>query len=181
MRHLTCDPNVELIGQTVLAFRDNLNKNEIIPYLEAEGLVDLKPDQWYPAYKLLNVLNELGKTGNMSSNYVALGMSTVEKMVVPPEMEALPLEAILNGWDDLYHLQHRGNADIGSVSVIKINDKHFRTVHHHIYPDDMTYGVAYGLAKRWLPRGTHFTVMYDQTEPNLDNGGSRTIIDIMWE
>jgi hypothetical protein len=45
----------------------------------------------------------------------------------------------------------------------------------------MTYGMAYGMAKRWLPRGTHFSVRYDPNIPNMDNGGEVTIIHVKWE
>ncbi|MEP7284317.1 MAG: hypothetical protein ABI947_00955, partial [Chloroflexota bacterium] len=68
-----------------------------------------------------------------------------------------------------------------SLSLFPIADKvYYKSVHQHVYPDDLTYGVAYGLAKRWLPQGTRFKVYYDEAVPSLDRGGSVTTIHIEW-
>ncbi len=179
MRHLTCDPKTEVIGQTVLSFIDNVQADEIRPYLAKHGLADIKPDVWYPCHLWLDVMNDLAKETNLSSNLVAIGMGVVDKMLVPPEMEKLTVGDILMGWNDLYHLQHR-NGEIGYVKTEKVSDTHYKTIHLHLYPDDFTYGIAYGMAKRWLPKGTRFTVKYDPDVPALDKGGNLTIIHVSW-
>lgn len=179
MRRLTCDSDVELIGQTVQAYLDNMESENIQPILEKHDLLNIQPDQWYSAQQFLNVLNELSERSNMSSSFVAIGMAVVEKMVVPPELEAASLGEVLAGWNNLYQIQHRGG-EIGYIVVEKISDTHYKTIHRNIYPDDMSYGVAYGLARRWLPKGTPFTVKYDEHEKRMDNGGVETIIHLQW-
>lgn len=179
MRHLTCDPNAMAIGQTMLAYLDNLAGENIKPILEKHNLTTIKPDEWYPLQPFLDVLNDLSNQSDMSSNYVAIGMATVENMIIPPEVESLTLAQVLEGWDDLYQIQHRGG-DVGKVIVEKVTDTHYQTHLQHVYPDDMTYGVAYGLARRWLPKGTPFTVKYDETVKRRDLGGEDTILHIIW-
>jgi len=51
MRNLACDPQTEMIGQTGLSFVDNLQAEEVEPYLVKYGLTDVKPEQWYQALK----------------------------------------------------------------------------------------------------------------------------------
>jgi hypothetical protein len=179
MRILTCDPQTEIIGQTVLSFVDNVQADEIQPYLVKYGLEHIQPELWYPAKKQLDMMNDMAREVNLSSNLVAIGMAIVEKMLLPPEMETAPLANILLGWDGLYHMQHRGG-EIGYVKTERISDTHYTTTHRHIYPDDMTYGLAYGMARRWLPSTTRFTVKYDENIPNRDNGGDVTVIHVEW-
>lgn len=185
MRHLSCDPGMELIGQAALSFINNVQSSEIHPYLVKYGLTNVQPDQWYPASKIMDLMNDMAHGTNLTSNLVAIGMEIATNMVMPPEMEHAPLVAILEAWDVLYHMQHRNlvnpGVDIGYVKLEKVTENHYTTIHRHLYPDDMTYGLAYGMAKRFLPKGTHFKVKYDSEAPNRDQGGSVTIIHIMWD
>jgi len=95
-------------------------------------------------------------------------------------MNAHSLPDILMCWDDLYQMQHRGG-DVGKIVIEKISETHYRSIQTTVYPDDLSYGVGHGFAKRWLPRGTHFTVEYDLNEPAMDRGGEQTIIHFKWE
>ena len=76
-----------------------------------------------------------------------------------------------------YHSAHR-NGDIGHVIGERVEDKYYRINLEDIYPDDMTYGIIYGFAKRLLPSGTQFSVKYDEGQPNRDRGGEKTIIHV---
>jgi len=180
MRILTCDPETEIIGQTVMSFVDNIQSEDVQPYLIKYGLENIQPDQWYPAKRQLDMMNDMAQGANLSSNLVAIGMALIENMLLPPGMDKAPLSAVLLGWDELYRMQHRGG-QIGYVKTDRISDTHYTTTHHHIYPDDMTYGLAYGMARRWLPPSTRFKVFYDPDIPNMDNGGDVTIIHVEWE
>lgn len=178
MRKLGCDPEIETIGFNMLALINNVNASDIRPLLEKHNLVDIDPDTWYPAQKWMAVFNEMGSQSGGMFNFVAVGMSVAEKLPIPPEMSTL--EAVLENWNALYQMQHRGG-DIGYVDFEKRSDKHYVTIHNHLYPDDFNYGLAYGFAKRFSPAGTHFTVKYDDHEPRLDEGGERTLIHVTWE
>lgn len=180
MRHLTCDPNVEIIGAAMLSIMDNLNVSEIYPFLEKHGLVEIDPSQWYATHLWLNVMNDLAEHTNLMTNLVAIGLRIAENVVLPPELANATLPQMLEVWDNVYQMQHRGG-DIGQVKTEKINDTTYKTTHVHLYPDDLTYGVGYGWAKRFLPTGTSFKVWYDESIPRMDEGGEETIIHISWE
>ena len=97
-------------------------------------------------------------------------------------MENPTLEEVLLRWNDMYQSLHRG-ADIGGIVIEKIGDTHYKTTHTVIYPDDLSYGVLYGYARRFLPPGTRFMVYYDEEVIPRDQGGQDgyTIIYISWE
>lgn len=178
MRILTCEPNVEVIGQVMLAFAANMRAAEIQPVLEKHGFTDIKPDEWYPAPQWMKVLNDIIRQADSMTNFVAIGLKTAE-FVRLPEGEDLSLGKVFEAWDKIYQLQHRGG-DIGYVRTEKIGDKHYKASWKLIYPDDMAYGVGYGFAKKFL-EGYQFTLQYDPNVTRYDLGGEETVLHITWE
>lgn len=173
------DPHTEVIGQNVLSFVQNVNANVIRPVLDSHGLSHIEPDKWYPLQRWRNVLSDLAGESNAMFNMVAVGMAISETAVLPPGAEQLSLEQILFAINDIYQLQHHGQ--VGSVRTEKISDKHLKLTVCVPYPDDLEYGTTYGFARRFLPKGTLFTVEYDQDLPRHDQGGDSTVIHITWE
>ena len=181
MRELTCSPDAEVIGTLVYTYTDNLQAEEIRPVIEKYGLVDVDRFGWYSLSNLLKVLNELSHNANVMSNMVAIGMKIGADIPMPPGMENPTLPEVLMVWNDLYQAVHR-NADVGKVVIEKVTDTHYKTIHSNPYPDDMTYGIMYAYGQRFLPRGSGFTVYYDEDEPARDHGGTSdsTIVHITW-
>lgn len=180
MRTLTVDGNVEVIGASMLSIIDNMQSDEIAPYLEKHDLTEIGPDQWYPAQLWLDVMNDLAKRPNMSSNLIAIGMQIAENVVLPPGLEDAPLPMILEKWDAIYHNQHRGG-EIGSRLIEKVSDTHYRCVLTGIYPDDLAYGVVYGFCRRFLPTTAEFMVSYEDSDYRRDKGDApATVIVVDW-
>lgn len=181
MRVYECDPSVEIIGQNMLAYIENLQASTIKPVLEQHGLSEINPQTWYSLQKLLNVLKTLADMPNASPNFVAIGMALARTAPLPPEIEHMPLEPFfLNVLASAYQMQHRGG-DPGHLIVEKVAEKHLTINVDTPYPDDLEYGATYGFAKRLLPPGTPFTVMYDDKMLTRDNGGDKTLIHLRWE
>lgn len=179
MRTLTCDPETQVIGQTMRSFLENLRAEDVQPILQKHGLLDIQPDQWCPAQAFMDVMNDLAQESDLTSNLVAIGMSTIQHAVVPPQLAEAPFTKVLESWNTLYARQHRGG-NIGGNVIEKVSDQQYKITLGNIYPDDFTYGVLYGMAKRWLPQGTHFKLHYDQGNPRRDEGGVTTILHISW-
>ena len=177
MRHLTCDPNVEVIGQTTKSYLENIRGEYTRPIIEAHGLTDIDPNEWYPAKSMLDAMNELAQQPDFTSSLVAIGLKIAENLFIPPQIASF--DQILEGLDVAYHSAHR-NGDIGHVRGEKVEDGYYRVYLEDIYPDDMTYGIIYGLAKRLLPSGTQFSVKYDEGQPNRDRGGDKSIVHVRW-
>lgn len=181
MRYLTCDPNVEVIGASMLSIVENMRADEIRPLLEKHNLTTIEPDKWYPAQDWLSAMNEIAQHPDTTPNFVAIGMEVATNIILPPDLDSPTLPQMLEMWDALYHMQHRGG-DIGYVKTEKLGEKHYRTTHVHLYPDDFTYGIAYGWCRRFLPPGTRFTVKYENINRRLDMGnGDETVILVEWK
>ncbi|MBN1202305.1 MAG: hypothetical protein JXJ20_10655 [Anaerolineae bacterium] len=181
MPRIKCGPETEVIGQVMLSYIHNLQAELIQPMLKKYGLMDIDPDKWYPLRPWLDLIDELSTQPNFASNMVAVGLKVAEYAIMPPEMKNVTLGQMLEGWNEHFHANHR-NGEIGSVVTEKVNDKFYKTIHQHIYPDALNYGLAYGFARAFLPAGTHFDVWYEDNDHRLDNGGGdKTVICVRWE
>lgn len=180
MRHLTCDPDAEVLGRTILLLLRGLNTARLYPLLEKHSLLDIQPEEWYSCRDWLGFINELAETAGFTGigSLVAIGLKIAEYQIVPPELENASLGQMLEMWDKVYQMNHRG--DVGTIETVKISDTHYKCIHKNVYPDDLHYGVAYGMARRYLPPGTEFTVKYDEDILAMDRGGDQTIIHVMW-
>jgi hypothetical protein len=182
MRHLTAPADLELLGAMTTVFVNNLQGMETAPVFQKYGLVNLDPQQWYPAYKFMDAMNELAVHGNISSNMLAIGMEVGKITPLPPEMSNPTLGEVLMMWNDLYHAVHRGHkGNIGKIVCEKVSDSHYTTSHTDLYPDDFSYGIVYGFARRFLPHGSRFRVYYENEAKRRDLGTADiTVIHVQW-
>jgi hypothetical protein len=179
-QYTSFDPNVEVIGQNLLSFMQNVEADAIRPILEKHGLTKINPEQWYPMQQWLDVLSDLSQQSGAMFNMVAIGAAISETAIMPPEVEQMSLEQFLLLINDVYQMQHR-NGDAGHVKAERLGAKHMCLEAYVPYPDDLEYGTAYGFARRFLPPQISFTVEYDPDTPRRELGGDITLIHIQWE
>jgi hypothetical protein len=177
------DPNSEAIGSSLLGFIQCIRSKDIGPYLEKHGLTNIDPNGWYPVQTWLDVLSDLAeeRPGQVMFDFVSVGMAVAAVIPLPEEYYAsLPFEeALLASGGSGYKRNHRGDA--GEHSVEKVGEHHIKITIRTPYPDDLLYGVYYGLSRRFLPPGHHFTLQYDEETPRRDKGGEVTIMHLTWE
>lgn len=180
MRVYECDPNVELIGFTARALLENLNAEQIKPFLDAHRITEIDPEQWYKVKNLLAVLNDILRSGASAGNFVAIGMKAVETTPMPPELAQLAFGDFLMGYSEVYKQLHR-NGDGGTVWTEKAGKNHY-VVHFDVpYPDDIMYGVLFAYARHFLSSDTYYVVSYDEEVATRDQGGDDTLIHVTWE
>lgn len=178
----SCSPETEVIGQVMLSYINNIEADVILPMLRKYKLVDIKPDHWYPLQPWLDVIwDELAPRPDFDSTMIAVGMKVVEYSIAPPEMKNVTLGQMLEGWNAHFHTNHR-NGEFGYIVTEKVNDKFYKTIHRHIYPDALNYGLAYAFARQILPKGTPFKVEYEDYNYRMDRGGAdKTVICVSWQ
>jgi hypothetical protein len=175
MCKLTCSPTVEVLGANLNAFFDNLQSDETTPIVRKYGVENPILDKWYPEQSVLGAINELSALPNFTFNFVAIGMEIGRICPMPPDLKDPSLGEVLMAWNGIYQYLHR-NGDVGAIRCEKVNDKHYKTIHTDMYPDDFSYGIVYGYAKRFLPPGTRFKVFYDPEITPRDRGGTDTTV-----
>ncbi|MBZ0308307.1 MAG: hypothetical protein K8I82_19740 [Anaerolineae bacterium] len=181
MPRLSPNPETEIIGQVLAAYVDDLRSESRGTVLDVYQVSEINPQAWYPAMPWLDYLYSLASQTGFSTMMVAVGLKVAETARMPPEMRGISLGEILMMWNTHYHANHR-YGEIGEIFTEKVNEKYYRTIHNHLYPDDMNYGIAYGFARVFSPAGTRVSVWYENPDHRLDKGGGdETIISVRWE
>jgi len=174
-RYQVFHPDHESKGQTLIDLANAIDAEEFLPILEKHGLTSIDPDSWYPQQRQLDALSEIAELSGGMYDLVSLGLKMAETAAMPPQFETLSLQEVLMHGDIAYRMTDRGT-DPGDVKAEILNDKHFRITLRVPDPDDLWYGIVYGYMRRFSPKGTRFTVYYDQDIPRREQGGKVTVI-----
>jgi hypothetical protein len=177
----TCNPAVEISGQTLTAYVNNAMAYLIVPIFKKYGFENIDPEKWYPIQPLLDVLYEIGSQHNGSESLVAIGVKIAEYGVEAAETNKASLPVVLENWEKHLYANVR-NGDVGHITTEKVNNSFYKVSHQNIFPDDLCYGLAFGFARSRLPLGTNFRVSYEDFEKRIDKGTSdKTVICVSWE
>lgn len=181
-RTYTCDPDLEIIGSTVLSIVDNLASKSLEDIAIKHGLVNIQMDEWYPAQKVFDFFTEVERELGPQT-FVAMGMKVAEIGEYPPDLATKEdtLRNLLEGWAEFYTAHHRG-ADFPNAKTVKLSDTHYHVhfKHDNLYPFNFPYGIAYGFAKILLPKGKPFTVRYLDGHSPDEIDQEDVIIEIKW-
>jgi hypothetical protein len=135
------DDDVEVNGQTVLAFIDGVpsafeDKSEYI--LERNGIENPKPDTWHPQQAWLDAFAEIAE--NVGENTLSnIGESIPENADWPPGVSTV--EAGVESIDDAYHMNHRGG-DIGHYHSETVGENEVRVRCTNPYPCAFDQGIV---------------------------------------
>lgn len=162
-------PEVQVDGRTVDGFLSCINSEEVAPFLEKHGIEAVNVEEWYALEDLLEVLRDIDQNEGAMMRMVSIGLAAADA-VSDPRNAGAPLEAILERYDLLHQRLHRGG-DVGSYEVEFVEPKHAVLLANLPYPRDLIYGMVYGVARRYAPEGSDFSVWYedapDQTEDHF--------------
>lgn len=175
------DPNSQAIGTALLGFIQSARHKDLMPYLEKHSLTHIEPHKWYPVQTWLDVLSDLSeeRPGETMFDFISVGMGIAKVVPLPEEYQSLPFEeALLASGGRGYKMNHRG--DVGEHTIKKVGDNHITITIRTPYPDDLMYGVYYGLALRFLSSDTRFAFHYDE-RMRRDHGADVTVIHVIWD
>jgi hypothetical protein len=182
MHYQTLGPDAYVLGQPMLGFVESINFKNFEKVLKRHHLTQIQPDQWYPQQIWLDVFNDIAATsrGSASSDFVSIGMKLIEVMAIPPDFEAVPFLDKLRMFGQVYSQVNNRGHDIGYITTEVLHPTHVAMHDASPYPDDFVYGAYFSYARRFLPKGTDYSVYFDASTPRRDEGGSETIVHIEW-
>jgi hypothetical protein len=177
MTKYTCDPALELNGHSAAALIRSINLDNYMAVLKAHGLDSIQSEQWYKMQEILHALSEIGEQTSGIMDLVSIGMAAGDGSILPQEVLALPPQKLLEQYAAVFPKRHRGG-DPGWITVEHIDAATTRITSDTIYPDDLFYGLMYGLLRRVAKPTDEFVLHYgDQKE----RGAPATIIDVEWK
>lgn len=167
-------PNAEVLGESILAYMNCLEQDQIVPILTKYGLVDVDAHAWYPLQKMLDVLRDIqNQPDNVSASMVSIGVKVMEIATLPPELNTVG--AVLSALGAVYHLHHRNVTEEG-WSAKEIGPGHMHIIHDSPYPADVAYGIVWSTVRRFRPRSTNFTV----TRIENNDPDASEVYDVVW-
>lgn len=178
-RFTAFDPRTEINGRTASSLFTNINHTEIEDILRRHGFEQIDPDKWYPIQSILDVLRDVSKGDNSSSNLVAIGMEAARLGIqaLPPQVSHLSIGEFFIEYGKIYQLRHR-SGDIGYVRTEIVDADHVILYTKMPYPDDLGYGIFFTYARHFCPKNKRFLLQYDENVARRDNGGEETLYHI---
>lgn len=184
---------VEVNGQTVLSIIDGMSaistfKTMAKNILLSKGIVDPKPDKWYPQQAWLDAFKEISvKIG--AQTLCEIGRKIPENAEWPPSVNSI--ETALASIDVAYHMNHRINGQImfnpangkmlegiGHYGFEIINAKKIQMICKNPYASDFDRGIIEAAAKKFKPAGVFVSVKV--TDDQRKNGGESSTYTIEW-
>lgn len=176
------EPGIEVSGVSAQALTSCIVHDQIEEMLIRYNLNNIDTDAWYPLQDVLDLFNEIATTGGRSQHFVSIGLAVAENncATLPEQMRSLSLIEFLNAYEQIYLTRQRccESGDKGYLRPEQVDEHHIIVRLRVPYPDDLFYGILYGLTRHFRPDGKGFTVRYDPDLPRREQGGDETVIHI---
>lgn len=170
-------PQAEVIGQTMIAFSQNLEAAVIEPILKQNGLETIEEEKWYPHQLWMDILKEMADNmgGSASSAFVAFGKQVVKSAVMPDAIQSIP--DALNALHAIHHANLRNVPEEEGYVIEVVSDNHYIVYHNTPNPDDAIFGFLWQLAARFKKPDEVFTVrQIDNDKPEI----ARSAFMVKW-
>jgi hypothetical protein len=176
------EPGIEVSGVSAQALTSCIVHNQIEELLIQYNLNHIETDAWYPLQDVLDLLNELALAGNRAQYFVSIGIAVANNTYagLPEQMRSLSLIEFLHSYEQIYLARQRcrKGGDKGYLRAEQVDEHQIIVRLRTPYPDDLFYGILYGLTRHFRPAGKGFSVRYDPNLLRREQGGSETVIHI---
>lgn len=171
------EEGVEVNGQTVLAVVDGVPdpfRDRAYAILEAAGIEDPEPGQWYPQASWLDAFEEIW-TDVGDATLRGIGRSVPENADWPVDVDT----AVdgLQSLDEAYHMNHRGG-DIGYYSAEPRNGNVVDITCKTPYPCAFDQGVVQGAAEAFEFDGAGIPRLTETSDRCRDDGGVECVYEV---
>ena len=185
------NPNVEVIGQSVLTVVDGMiDKDFAVKILEAHGIFKVKPENWYPQQNWLDAFREISdKIGPLA--LFSIGKRIPDNAAWPPQINSI--ENALPSIDIAYHMNHRINdvvmfnfatgektEGIGHYTAKKTGEREMQVICENPYPCQFDKGIISAVAEKFKPAGSKVTVFEDESKGCRLRGAQNCQYTVCW-
>ena len=171
-------PDLKVIGQTILAVVDGMGvfRETALKWLKEEGIENPKPEEYYSEQAWLNCFKRISRTlGNVTLRQI--GMKWPSNVKFPPEISSI--EQVLETMDDIYHMNHVGEADAGHYTWEKTGERSGIMTTDHPYPCSLDHGVLEGFVNYFKDPGQSTSVEHLSEACKMDSEDICTF-EIKW-
>jgi hypothetical protein len=170
-------PEAEVIGQGFLALVNNLQSEDIKPFLKQYQLEAIEGDKWYPMQLVLDIEKAMVEAKvNATQNLVAIGISLVDTMPFP---NVTTLEQAIDMLNTMISYGTRNIPEESRWYVAESEPGHVLVTMNMPYPADAVFGYLWGIARRFKPANTKFSVKQVENPKPAEFPG--VAFEIRWE
>lgn len=178
MKRFEIPPQVEVSGRIVLAVVEVMGafRSVAMRILEKNGIVEPKPDHWYPLRSWLSSFDTIVRDVGPNTLH-QIGRHVAMTGEIPPQLGSL--HEAFGALDESYYAQHRGGGDIGHYHYIGTGERSGTMVCTTPYPSEFDRGVMTALAERFEPVSL-VDVQLDPASESRNTGGLSCTYLIKW-
>ena len=146
--------------------------------LKKHGIVDIKPDNWYPLQLWLSAFKEIATSIGTHTLFM-IGKESVFKAKWPPIDN---LETALNVIDQAYKMNNIGG-DVGEYVLKEFDGKNKSAVLYcrTPYPSEFDRGLLTAIVRKFRPAGSFKSdVILDTTKETRTKGAESCTFKILW-
>jgi hypothetical protein len=167
-------PESEASGRPMLVFAEMAEKLPLRAILEANHLVHIEADQWYPMQDALNVFKAIYESGGPNLDLVATGMKTMESFSLP--VEANSIETTLPFFDQLSKVFSRNVPEDFGMPVVFTETGRAVLTNNTPIPYSAVYGFVYNILNTYKASDQTFLLKIISAENDIP-----TVFEIKWE
>src|SRR5690606_29393310 len=133
-------PDALVIGQTMLAFLENVQADVMLPIMEKHNMTHINPEEWYSHQVWMDILKDMESSlgGGAHTAYLAIRRNVVEKAVMHPEINSIPIA--LNALHAIHHMNLQNVPEEEGYIVKQLAEKHYQVYVNTPNPSDAIYG-----------------------------------------
>ena len=163
-------PQAEMLGASLAALMENLQREDIMPFLEAHHLDKIEPMKWYPQQIVLDFERSIAESKiNAIDSLVAIGMKGIDSMPFDPSIKTLE-QAITLG-NTMMRQICRNIPEEEGATIVENRPGYMLLVQNVPFPADMIYGYLWALTRRYRPATAKFAVKkIDNPNPDQNPG-----------
>ncbi len=151
-KYVAHNPEAQVMGNTVLAFTQNMLANDIQDILEKYNITDIDPNAWYSQQVFLDAYRDIvSNMQNATERLVAIGKATMAAVEFPQDVQT-PQDAI-KILHQTYQMLHRNVPESEGWDVIEHTPDYLEVLFNAPYANDAAFGYLYTIANRLKPAG----------------------------
>lgn len=178
----TFGPDAFVLGQVMLTLFEISEFPAIEHFLTSRGLSKIEPEAWYPQQIWLDIFNDIvDALPDASITLLNIGIRLMDNVEAPPMFWEMPFLNVLQTFGDIYALVNNRGKDIGSIQVEILDVNHVVMHDATPYPDEFVIGAYFATARLFLSNYEHFSVYFDPLVKPRSEGGSETVVHIVWK
>lgn len=163
-KYVASSPESLISRRRVKALLMSMKGHEFADLIRQNGFDHVVEEEWYPSQQVLDLLKNFAERANGPENLISIGVKMLETSGLPQEVNSVSTALhLLN-----QNTQRNSCNTVGTpFQIVQHAENRIEVTDNTPYPHDVVYGYLYSICRRYLPKGSTFSIK--RTYLNTDN------------